>query len=537
MNDNYFESEEFQLLLRSYEDDIANGRPIFMEVDDFADLGDYYLNINRPDLCETAINRGLELYPSDEVLYQVLNACLIFQHRFDEAEETLNRVDQSSPDTLYQIAQIAFAKYDDIDKAEDYWKQWIDTVHEEDPTDDTIRDCYIHVVASYLELAETPDSLLEESRGCPHARRWIKRYIELFQPLGDSDYDVQLVDLLNPFYLADMVIETMPQILERRPYLPGGWSKLSRAYAQLGKYEEAIEAADFALAIDENDIDSMLTKAHSLQMLGQNKACIPYFEKYLDNGGDKSQIVPLANACFKIHDNERGHAWVKAITDQLDKDHKIYTSSRTPKEVKDHMDEDYANFGGFIEYYIRCLQDLTMLYSNLMLNSLTLRTALKVLHYRRDDADLFYVIGQSLIRMQRMRLASRAFELAFRCADDPTWMCVRISMCFVQVNCDEMGSQLLNLALTLADKKDTTDEVMCKAYLLKAIIALKGQNKQDFKEAVRQMLQHDTSEPELLLGYGFPRGMPVEQWEDYIEHNFETIYKKLADLSRYMEEN
>ena len=48
MTDNYFESEQFQHLLRSYEDDKANGRPIFMEAEDFVDLGDYYLYANRP---------------------------------------------------------------------------------------------------------------------------------------------------------------------------------------------------------------------------------------------------------------------------------------------------------------------------------------------------------------------------------------------------------------------------------------------------------------------------------------------------------
>lgn len=535
MTDNYFESEQFQHLLRSYEDDKANGRPIFMEAEDFADLGDYYLYANRPEECETALNHGLTLFPDDEALLSVLNSCYIFQHRFDEAEKMLERLDQSTPDSLYQLAQLAFAKYDNIEKAEDYWRQWMNLVHEDDPSDDAIRDCYVHIVASYIELAEPAESMFEENRGCPHARRWIKQYMQKFQPLGDSDYDVQLVDLLTPFALSDMVIEIMPQILEQRPYLPGGWSRLSRAYAQLNKFEDSNEAADFALAIDENDMDALLTKAHSLQMLGQNKACIPYFEKYLDNGGDKSQIVPLANACFMIHDNERGHAWAKAITAQLDKDHKLYTSRKTPQDVKDRIEETYASFGGFIDYYVRCMQDLTMLYSNLMLDSLTLRTAVKVLHYRREDADLYYVIGQSLIRLQRMRTASRAFELAFRCADDPIWMCVRIAMCFVQVNCDEMGEHLLDLALTLSDKKDTTDEVMCKAYLLKAIIALKGHNKLDFKEAIRQMLQYDTEEPQILLGYGFPKGMPVEQWEDYIDNNFESIFKKLSDLAQYID--
>ena len=166
MADKYFETEHFKQLLHSYEDDMANNRPVYMEADDFADIGDYYLSANRPEAAETVLNQGLALYPEDEMILLVLNSCLIFQRRFDKAEDQLKKVDPDTPDAIYQQGQIAFAKYNDITEAEAKWHQWIDRVHEDDSSDDALRDCYVHIVASYLELVEPSDTWQEEHRGC-----------------------------------------------------------------------------------------------------------------------------------------------------------------------------------------------------------------------------------------------------------------------------------------------------------------------------------------------------------------------------------
>ena len=38
----YFKGEEFQKILRQYEDSVKSGHPIYMDADDLADIADWY---------------------------------------------------------------------------------------------------------------------------------------------------------------------------------------------------------------------------------------------------------------------------------------------------------------------------------------------------------------------------------------------------------------------------------------------------------------------------------------------------------------
>lgn len=530
MADKYFETEHFKQLLHSYEDDMANNRPVYMEADDFADIGDYYLSANRPEAAETVLNQGLALYPEDEMILLVLNSCLIFQRRFDKAEDQLKKLDPDTPDAIYQQGQIAFAKYNNITEAEAKWHQWIDRVHEDDSSDDALRDCYVHIIASYLELVEPSDTWQEEHRGCDPARRWIELYIQRFQPLGDNDYDSQLAELITPASLSDMLVEVLKQVLERNPYLNGGWTRIARAYVNLEQYEEALEAADFALAINESDLDSLLTKAHVLQMMDENKASIPYFEKYIDCGGDKTQIIPLASAYLSIKNTEKGLSWAKALIDQLESENRRYTN--TKEEDKPQADFYQSVYGGFPEYYTRCMIDLSTMFLNNDFSRLALNSAMRALKYRRGDSDIFFHIGECLLHTGRIKTSSKAFELAFRYSSDPVWTCLRISMSFSQVDADEMSKQLIRLALTLSESTPPSSEVLCKAYLMQAIIGIKTVDKQLFIEAINNIISLKQETATMILRNIFPSDVPPSKWEEYAEEHFDIMTKRLRDVTR-----
>ncbi len=199
----------------------------------------------------------------------------------------------------------------------------------------------------------------------------------------------------------------LKQVLERNPYLNGGWTRIARAYVNLEQYEEALEAADFALAINESDLDSLLTKAHVLQMMDENKASIPYFEKYIDCGGDKTQIIPLASAYLSIKNTEKGLSWAKALIDQLESENRRYTN--TKEEDKPQADFYQSVYGGFPEYYTRCMIDLSTMFLNNDFSRLALNSAMRALKYRRSDSDLFFHIGECLLHTGRMKTSSKAF--------------------------------------------------------------------------------------------------------------------------------
>ena len=111
MAKDYFQSKEFKDLLKSYEEQLEQGKSIYMDADDFADVADYYISMDKPLMAMDALGKGLSLHPDDEVLMIVLSATYIYQQKYDEAENVLNNLDASNSDVKYQLAQLQYAKY------------------------------------------------------------------------------------------------------------------------------------------------------------------------------------------------------------------------------------------------------------------------------------------------------------------------------------------------------------------------------------------------------------------------------------------
>ena len=59
----YFDSEEFRQLLKTYEDSAKSGHPVYMDADDLADIADYYQYHGHHEKAEEAINLALTYNP------------------------------------------------------------------------------------------------------------------------------------------------------------------------------------------------------------------------------------------------------------------------------------------------------------------------------------------------------------------------------------------------------------------------------------------------------------------------------------------
>ena len=86
-NQEYFDSKEFQQILRQYEESIQQGGSIYMDADDLADIADYYQYNGRLEEADNAINMALEYNPDavGPLLYKAREA--LSSKDFDTARE------------------------------------------------------------------------------------------------------------------------------------------------------------------------------------------------------------------------------------------------------------------------------------------------------------------------------------------------------------------------------------------------------------------------------------------------------------------
>ncbi|MBR2155203.1 MAG: tetratricopeptide repeat protein [Bacteroidaceae bacterium] len=297
MKNDYYDSEEFKEILDAYERSLKEGTTPYFDADDYADVADFYLNVDTPEKCFKCVNKGLELYPDDDQLLSVKSSACIFTHKYKEAEKIVKKLNPKNRETLYQKAQLEYALYGHVQKAEEMFTDWIalerslfreENEEDEERFQEFQRDCYIHVITSFIELADS--QIYDEEL----IKRWVEDYIVTFSPLGNYDSDLILADTVREENLFDMVVKVYSKILETNPYIKYGWTVLAAAQYSCDLYEDAIESADFALAVNPDDTDALLTKAHCLYTTNRFDEALPIFEQYSAKTTEIGQSLPLA---------------------------------------------------------------------------------------------------------------------------------------------------------------------------------------------------------------------------------------------------
>ncbi|MBQ9641438.1 MAG: tetratricopeptide repeat protein [Bacteroidaceae bacterium] len=329
MKNDYYDSDEFKEILDIYETSSASGTTPYLDADDYADVADYYLNCDQLDKCFESLESGLTHHPNSYPLLSIKSSAYIFLHKYKEAEKIILTLDPSHEETLYQKAQLQYALHRNTPKAEEMFADWIAISREsilsetdeedEERAQEQLRDCYIHVITSFIELA--PSRPYDEEL----VKRWIEDYIVTFSPLGHYDSDLILADTVREENLFDMIIRVYSQILQTDPYIRYGWTILAAAQFSCDLYDDAIESADFALAVNPEDHDARLTKAHSLYATNRFTEALPLFQQYIADTHDPSQSLPYA-ICLIAADRKAD------ARKQLKKAEKYYARFRSDKE-------------------------------------------------------------------------------------------------------------------------------------------------------------------------------------------------------------
>ena len=100
--------------------------------------------------------------------------------------------------------------------------------------------------------------------------------------------------------------------LNEFPYSVQHWNELGKCYLQQEQYEKAHEAFDFALAIDENNTETLTLKAFLYSQTANIKESINYYLR-LENG-DREETSRLY-----------GIGWSPLRDEGLRNRHEVYT--------------------------------------------------------------------------------------------------------------------------------------------------------------------------------------------------------------------
>jgi tetratricopeptide (TPR) repeat protein len=286
-DEEYFASDEFQELLNSYETSEASGDTMFLDADDLVDIADYYNMQGSPEHALTAVKQGLELYP-DHVLLNVFMARRALEEEdVEQAEQYADNIgDKDSPDYHYLRAEILIAQ-NRIDEADRYLRDYGMTV-EADEYGDFVKD-----VANLYVDYDVSDKAYE----------WMLR--------STSDNSDDFKELMGRALFGVGKYKDSQrmfnELLDNHPFSKQYWTALATAQYMDEDYNGSITSSEYAIAIDPNDPDGLLTKANGLMKLGNYEQAAEYFHRYSQTCPDDA-MGPLHEAACMVNMGKNAEA-------------------------------------------------------------------------------------------------------------------------------------------------------------------------------------------------------------------------------------
>lgn len=248
-------------LSEQYESAKAEGRSIYMDADDCADLADWYALRGKLEAAMEIIEYGLTLHPESTPLLVEQAYLFIDSRNRGKAKQIAGSIrDNYSPEVKILRANILLGE-GQTEEAE----RLLDTIIGQETLADIVEIVYTFIDMACLDKAKV---WLERGR---------KQYAD------DEAYIAVTADFLYANRKNQEAIKLYNQLIDRNPYSAPYWYGLARCYLDTQQYDKAIEACDYAIIADEEYAEVYLTRGHAYFHLGNEEEAINNYlmaEKY-----------------------------------------------------------------------------------------------------------------------------------------------------------------------------------------------------------------------------------------------------------------
>lgn len=258
-NNSPLAKKELSELIRNYETAMAEGRQIYLDGCQLADIADWYATKRRFDKAQEAIDYGLQLHPDHTDLLLEQAYLYLDMQKLPLAKKVANAISEEYDIDVKLLKAEIMLNEGKLKEAE----QLLDSA-ENDTNLDTITDiAYLFLDFGY------PDSAL----------KWLKIGKELYA--DNNDYQQLWADYLYIARQFDEAINVYNALIDKSPYNSDYWIGLAKCYLVIGNAEKTLEACDFALAANEKCGEAYACRGHSHFYLNNSDEAIENYEKAL----------------------------------------------------------------------------------------------------------------------------------------------------------------------------------------------------------------------------------------------------------------
>ena len=463
----YFESEGFKKLLEQYEDSVKSGHPVYMDADDLADIADYYHYEGRLDDAAAAIELALQFNPDaiGPLLYKAREALSLnnFRTARDYAER-IRIIDQA--EYLYLLGEILICEGKTEEADELFRKQFMEL-----PPDEQMD--YVYDVAN----------LFAEYNDYNKSFEWMAR------SQGDDSDDFKELMARTLFGIGkyEDSSKLFNELLDHNPYSKVYWNALASAQFMSEDYGASITSSEYAIAIDPNDAESILTKANGLYHLENFEEALSYFEKYSEkNNTDEFGYLHQGTCLINLGRFE------EAISRLL-------------------IAEDLALPDS--QYLPEIYQELAFAYSELKQPETALYYIDKTENLDCDHIDMEVIRGHILVANKRLREAEIVFKNVILESGNAPKTMLRVMVSLYDNRYVSASYKLFKKFFNFVD--DDWNE----GYSYMALCCWDIKHYDEFIDYLKKAVEKNPKEAKMVLGHLFPIGMKVTEYQQFIEES------------------
>lgn len=468
--DKYFDSKSFHDLLSSYEKSVREGQPIFLDVDDLADIADYYSLIGEKSNASAVIDFARNMYPGSAppLVFQAREA--LADEDFEKAEELAEEIiDKDDPDYKYLKAEILIAQ-NETEEADNYLREYFRTVEP-----DEYEDFVLDVANIYVDYGVN-DKAYEWMMRTGNCKR--DEYKELMARvlfgLGEFDRSAKIFD----------------ELIDKDPYSKRYWNALASAQFMNEDFDEAVASSEYAIAIDPEDTDGLLAKANSLYRLNRYEDALTYYERY-------SRLMPedevgLLSSGTCLVNLSRYEEAIEKLENALDV---------APEDS---------------QYKVQIYQEMAFAYSSMKKPKKALDCIDKADRYDCDHTDMDVLRGHILLENGMLEEADKAFQKAIITSDSAPNILLRIMVSLYDNKYVETSYNMFKRFFEI------TDEDFDEGYSYMALCCWDLKRTEEFLHYLKIAVERNPKEVRSVLGHIFPKEMKVEDYYNY-------IHKKIND--------
>ena len=464
----YFNSDDFRKCLKEYERARDRGTTMFLDVNDFADIADYYNQMGNSSEAMTAIRHGLDIFPGEAVLLSyIIRSDLHMNQDAQSAKMHLEMIsDTSDPEYFYCMIEILLTEGEKDVVDQEINKKYLEIDTEEH--DDFVTDI-AEIYTDYLYTSE--------------AKKWLGK--------TDDKKSIDYKELCGRIAMAEgdyaSCIHIYQQLLDDNPFSCEYWDNLATAQMQTDQYYDAITSCDYSLAISPDNLIPLRNKANALYAIGDYEKAIEAYTEL--SKADPDDAVPH----LSIGAAQMNLGNYSAAVEQLK-----YAERINRTNIDSPLNADIT-------------RELAIALSRLKKTEEALTYSEKYKDYSGNIPETNVLKGHIYLEAGDSDTAIAFFSKAVNdpLADSGTTL--RIAISFYDIGETEMAYELFKeICYKIGDEKAWPYIALCAKDLGK---------RNEYLDCLKHACEKVPDETRLVLGDSFPTELNVAEYYDYERNN------------------